>query len=136
MNETPTTRKIPAPLLNPEAAPYFEAVGQGRLLYRFCSACAKAHHPPRTICPYCQSDSTEWKTSAGLATVYSSSLLRRGTPVPYCVAYVTLDEGVTLMTSLEGFGQTTPAVGTRVKVRFVLADGSTPVPIFTPLELT
>ena len=127
-------RKIPAPLVNPEAQPFFQAAGEGRLIYKQCEACGQPHHPPRGICPHCHSDRTEWKTSAGLGAVYSASLLRRGVPVPYCVAYVTLDERVTIMSDLVDFGDETPAVGTRVQVRFVEAEGGTKVPVFGPVS--
>jgi hypothetical protein len=52
------------------------------------------------------------------------------------VAYVTLDEGVTLMSDLLGFGDSTPPVGTRVQVRFVEAEGGAKVPMFGPVEAT
>lgn len=134
MSSETTVRRIPAPLINPEAQPFFQATAEGRLLYKRCEACGQPHHPPRSICPHCHSDRTKWETTAGLGTVYSASMLRRGVPVPYCVAYVTLDEGVTLMTDLMGFGNSTPAVGTRVQVRFVEAEGGAKVPMFGPLE--
>ena len=127
--ETPV-RKIPAPLVNPEVQPFFSAAAEGRLVYKRCEACGEAHHPPRTVCPHCHSDRTEWKTSAGLGQVFSASLLRKGVPVPYCIAYVTLDEGLTVMSDLVDFGDTTPLVGTRVQVRFVEADGGTKSPMF------
>jgi len=130
----PTTRKFAAPLMNPEAQPWFDATAEGRLLYRHCGACGLAHHPPRSICPHCHADGTGWKEASGLGSVYSSSTLRRGTPVPYCIAYVTLDEGVTLMTNLVGFGDATPPVGTRVQVRFVEAEGGAKMPVFGPVE--
>jgi len=136
MKDTETTagRKFPAPLLNPENQPWFDAAAEGRLLYRHCRACGRAHHPPRTMCPHCHSDHTEWKTSGGRGAVYSSSTLRRGVPVPYCIAYVSLDEGVTMMTDLVGFGDETPAIGTRVQVRFVPAEGGARVAVFGPEE--
>jgi hypothetical protein len=136
MNSETPVRKIPAPLVNPEAQPYFQAAAEGRIVYKRCEACGQPHHPPRSICPLCHSDRTKWETSTGLGTVYSASMLRRGVPVPYCVAYVTLDEGVTLMSDLLGFGDSTPPVGTRVQVRFVEAEGGAKVPMFGPVEAT
>ncbi len=127
-------RRIPAPLVNPEAQPFFQAAAEGRLLYKHCVACSQPHHPPRSICPHCHSDRTEWKDSSGQGQVYSASLLRRGVPVPYCVAYVTLDEGVTVMSDLVDFGDSTPPVGTRVQVRFVEAEGGARIPMFGPAE--
>lgn len=135
MSSPSAERKMSAPLINPEAQPWFDATAQGKLLYRHCTACGVAHHPPRSLCPHCRSDQTIWKESAGLGQVFSASLLRRGTPVPYCIAYVQLDEGVALMTNVVGFGDATPPVGTRVRVRFVEADGGAKMPVFEPLEL-
>ncbi len=129
--ETIAQRAFPAPLLNPENQAWFEAAAEERLMYRHCAACSRAHHPPRSICPYCHSDRIAWRVSSGLGTVYSSSTLRRGVTVPYCIAYVTLDEGVTMLTNLLGFGSGTPAIGTRVRVRFVLAEGGAKIPVFS-----
>ena len=134
MSSDKPLRKIPAPLVNPEAQAFFQAAVESRLLYKHCEACGQPHHPPRSICPHCHSDRTEWKASSGLGQVYSASLLRRGVPVPYCVAYVTLDEGVTMMSDLVDFGDSTPAVGTRVQVRFVEAEGGAMIPMFGPAE--
>ena len=134
MSTEAPVRAIPAPLVNPEAKPFFDAAAEGRLLYKHCDACGLPHHPPRSICPHCHSDRTAWKPSAGLGAVYSASMLRKGVPVAYCVAYVTLDEGVTLMSDLLGFGDATPPVGTRVKVLFVQAEGGASVPMFGPVQ--
>ena len=126
-------RKLPAPLMNPEAKPYFDAAAEGRLIYRHCGACGHAHHPPRSICPTCRSLELTWKTASGLGTVYSASTLHRGVPVPYCIAWVSLDEGVTLMTNLVDTGGRTPPVATRVQLRFVEAEGGAQMPVFTPV---
>ncbi|MDB5874502.1 MAG: hypothetical protein JWQ07_3944 [Ramlibacter sp.] len=131
---TPAARKMPAPLMNPEAQPWFDATAQGRLTYKQCGSCGKSHHPPRSICPHCFSDATQWKTSTGLGTVYSCSVLRRGTPVPYCIAYVTLDEGVTMLSNLVDCDFDAVRIGMRVKVRFTEADGGAKMPVFAPAE--
>ena len=134
MSSETSVRKIPAPLVNPEVQAFFQAAAEGRLLYKRCEACGRPHHPPRSICPHCHSDHTQWQASDGRGEVYSASMLRRGVPVPYCVAYVTLDEGVTMMSDLVDFGDATPPVGTRVQVRFVAAEGGAKVPMFGPAE--
>ena len=52
------------------------------------------------IChPLCGSDATEWQPVSGPGTIYSYSVMRRA-EVPYAIAYVTLNEGVTMMTNL------------------------------------
>ncbi len=126
-------RVLPAPLVNPEAKPWFDAAAEGRLLYRRCDACGRPHHPPRSICPHCFSDAVSWRESAGTASVYSSSTLLRGTPTPYCIAWVTLDEGVTLLTNLVDCGVAGAQIGLRVRVRFVAAEGGAKMPVFEPI---
>ena len=51
----------------------------------------------------------------------------------HTLAYVTLDEGPTLLTNLVG-GSGGYAVGQRVRVVFTPSDGGHAVPMFTPTE--
>ena len=85
---------------NSETDSYHEALAAGRLLVKTCRACGKAHHYPRANCPFCFSAETEWREAAGEGRIYSFTRLRsNGGPEPV-LAYVTLDEGPTLMTSI------------------------------------
>src|SRR5919197_4145502 len=110
-------RSIPAPQLSPDTAPFWEAAAQGKLLLKHCGACGQAHYYPRPLCPFCFSDRTEWRAAAGTGAVYSYSVMRRA-EVPYAIAYVTLDEGVTMMTNLVGCNLDAIRIGQRVKVVF------------------
>ena len=124
-------RKIPAPQVTPETKRYWEAAAQGTLLVKHCLACGKVHHYPRSICPYCFSDNTDWRPASGRGTVYSYSVMRRS-PVPYAIAYVTLEEGVTMMTNIVDCDLDKIAIGQSVKLVFKPSDGGPPVPCFTP----
>lgn len=124
-------RKIPAPAVNPENKPFWDAAAQGRLYYKRCNDCGEPHFYPRAICPFCFSDRTEWATSSGAGTIYSYSVLRKGPPVPYTLAYVTLDEGVTMLTNLVDCDFDALAIGQRVKVVFKPAEDGSAVPMFT-----
>jgi uncharacterized OB-fold protein len=53
-------RKYPAPAINPEIKPFFDAAAEGKLALKKCAACGQIHHYPRAICPFCASDLTEW----------------------------------------------------------------------------
>jgi len=128
---TAPARTIPAPPVSPETAPFFEAAAAGRLLIRRCTACGERHHYPRASCPFCGSDRTEWTEASGLGTVYSYSVMRR-VPAPYAIAYVTLDEGVTMMTNIVDCDLDAIRIGQRVRVVFKGTDGGPPVPMFTP----
>jgi hypothetical protein len=124
-------RKIPAPPPNPETKAFWEAASQGKLLIKRCKACGQAHYYPRALCPFCGSDATEWQAAVGSGTVYSYSVMRRA-EVPYAIAYVTLDEGVTMMTNLVDCSLDAIRIGQRVRVVFKPTEGGAPVPMFTP----
>jgi len=124
-------RKILAPEANPETRPFLEAATAGRLLIGTCKACGKPHYYPRALCPFCGSDATEWVAASGRGAVYSYSVMRR-LPVPYALAYVTLDEGVTMMTNIVDCDLDAIRIGQRVKVVFKPTEGGPPVPMFTP----
>jgi len=125
-------RKIPPPAVNAENQPFFEAAAQGRLLIKKCAACGEHHYYPRALCPHCFSERTEWVESRGTGTIYSYSVLRRGVPVPYCIAYVTLDEGVTMLTNIVDCDLDSVRIGQKVKLAFKPSDGGAPVPMFAP----
>ena len=124
-------RKIPAPAVNPENQAFFDAAGQGKLLIKKCTACGEVHHYPRALCPFCGSDRTEWQPASGLGSIYSWSVMRRA-EVPYAIAYVALDEGVTMMTNIVDCDLDGIRIGQHVRVVFKPTEGGPPVPAFTP----
>jgi uncharacterized protein len=131
MSTETVARKIPAPPVNPENRRYFDAAAKGTLLLGRCNECREYHFYPRALCPFCFSDRTEWVPAAGTGTIYSYSTLHRGTPVPYTIAYVTLDEGVTMMTNLVDCDVSKLSISQRVKVVFKEAADGAKVPMFT-----
>ena len=124
-------RKIPAPEANPETRPFWEAAADGRLLIGKCRSCGKPHYYPRAICPLCGSDATELVQASGRGAVYSYSVMRR-VPVPYALAYVTLDEGVTMMTNIVDCDLDAIRIGQRVRLVFKSSEGGPSVPMFMP----
>jgi uncharacterized protein len=124
-------RKISAPQPNPETKAFWEGAAQGRLLIKKCLACQQVHYYPRAICPFCGSDRTEWQQTSGRGSIYSWSVMRRA-EVPYAIAYVTLDEGVTMMTNIVDCDLDGIRIGQRVRVVFKPTEGGPPVPAFTP----
>ena len=125
-------RPLPAPAVNAENRPYFDAAAAGKLVIKYCNACNAHHHYPRAICPHCFSDRTEWRDARGTGTVHTYSVLRRGVPVPYCIAYVTLDEGVSMVTNIVDCDLDAIRIGQKVRVVFKPTEGGPPVPMFTP----
>jgi uncharacterized protein len=131
---------LTAPRQLPEVARFWEGTALGQLLIKRCTACGEVHFYPRDICPHCLSDATEWVQASGTGTVYSFSTMKRPGPegAPYTIAFVTLDEGITLMTNLVDVNPDTLGIGSKVKVVFLPSkakDGTAGamVPVFTPL---
>ena len=123
-------RKIPAPKMNFGDEAYFEAATLGKLLLKYCNDCSQYHHYPRALCPFCFSDQTEWKESKGTGTVYSYSVTRVSGPTPYAIAYVTLDEGVTMLTNIVDCDLDTIRIGQKVLVTFKPSEDGPAIPMF------
>ena len=126
-------RKLPAPAISDETQAYWDAAGKGKLLVRKCTACGQAHHYPRTICPHCFSDRTEWTESGGRGTIYSFSVMRRA-PEPYVMAYVTLAEGPTMMTNIVDCDPKDVFIGMDVEVVFDDVTDEVTLPKFKPVK--
>jgi uncharacterized OB-fold protein len=87
------------PAASPELAPFREAARAGRLVIPVCRACGRSHWYPRGVCPFCFGAEIDWQETAGDGVIYSYSVMRRATP-PYAIAYVTLPEGPSVLTSI------------------------------------
>jgi uncharacterized OB-fold protein len=127
----PSQRTVAAPPVNPETTPFWDAAAAGKLLIKKCATCGEFHYYPRTLCPFCFSDKTEWYTASGRGTIYSYSVTRRA-PVPYAIAYVTLEEGVTMMTNIVDCDLDAIRIGQKVRLVCKPSEGGPPVPMFTP----
>lgn len=119
-------------IMDAATEPYWNAAKQGILRIKRCTACSKVHFYPRALCPYCLSD-TEWIDASGLGTIYSVTVTRKAGPIAYALAYVTLDEGVSMLTNIVDCDLDTLRIGDRVKLCFKPADGENRVPMFTPV---
>jgi len=124
-------RKISAPAVNLETQPFWDAAAEGKLLIKKCTACGEPHFYPRTHCPFCFSDKTEWVEASGQGTVYTYSVMRRAS-IPYAIAYVTLAEGPTMMTNIVDCDLDSIKIGQPVRLVFRPSEGGPPVPMFTP----
>ena len=124
-------RKLSPPAVSAETQAYWDAAARGKLLVKKCTSCGQAHHYPRTICPFCFSDKTEWIEASGKGTIYSFSIMRVAKP-PYAIAYVTLEEGPRLMTNIVDADFDALRIGQKVAVTFVETEPGLPVPFFRP----
>ena len=129
----------PAPAIDPDSAPYWEALNDDRLILKRCGGCGKAHFYPRELCPYCHSDDLTWIDASGRGAIYSFTVCRRpagpafADDVPYIVALVDLAEGPRMMTRIDG-DPSTVAIGQHVTVRFERQSATLVLPFFEIVE--
>lgn len=119
------------PHINLETEPYWLAANEGQLLIKKCESCGEYHFYPRNICPHCGSSDTTWVAASGRGTIYSYSVMRRA-KIPYAIAYVTLEEGVTMMTNIVEADFDNLSVEMPVEVTFGKSENQQSIPVFRP----
>jgi hypothetical protein len=133
VSEQPTARRIPAPIGNPETKPFWDAAREGKLMIGRCGSCRRAHYYPRSICPFCFTEGTTLEQASGKATVYTLSITYRGTPEPYAIGYVELEEGPRILTNFVNAPLESFKIGDPVALVWTPTDeGAPPVPMFGP----
>jgi hypothetical protein len=132
-NELPA----PAPPVNPETKPFWDATAEGRLLLKRCLDCGSVIWYPRAFCPECAGMRTEWFPASGRGHVYSYTVNHRtegayAGAAPLVLAYVELDEGPRVMTNIVGAAEAELDVGLPVEVVFHDTGEGTALPRFRP----
>jgi uncharacterized protein len=130
----------PAPFVNPEVKPFWDATAQGRLLLPRCQDCQAFIWYPRPYCPECASLHIEWVDASGRGTIYSYTINRRGqADLPeyrsagvYVVAYVELDEGPRMLTNIVDCDPDSVRIGQPVEVVFHDTGQGSALPRFRP----
>ena len=129
MTASAKARTYPAVPTTPGSEPFWEGAKAGKLMLKFCTGCKKPHHYPRGVCPYCMSDKLEWKEAKGTGEIYTYSVMRHGDP--YCIAYVTLAEGISMMTNIVDTDFSKVKIGQKVKLVMKPMEGGGALPCFT-----
>jgi len=120
---------------SPAMAAYKEALQQGCFRIQRCDDCNRHVFFPRVLCPHCASEKLTWVDPAGTGTVYSTTVVRRPADKggPYNVVLIDLDEGVRLMSRVEGVAPQDVRIGMRVRVEVATLQGA-PAPVFRPTD--
>lgn len=117
-----------------DTAPFWQALGEGRLALQCCDETNAFQHYPRPVSVRTGRRKLSWREVSGRGKVYSFTVLR--TPVgaraaPICVAIVELEEGVRMLANIEGVAPEALAIGQPVVASLVRAE--TPgYPVFVP----
>ena len=126
--------RLPSPIINSENKPFWDAAQNNQLTLKFCNGCKELHYYPRTICPHCGSEDTVWVESKGLGEIYSYTVMRRGVEVPFAMAYVRLNEGISLLTHLTNCDFDAIQIGQKVRVVFQETQDGVKTHLFEPIK--
>ena len=127
----------PTPPRNQDNAFFWEGVDRGELLIQHCTSCGRLRHPPRPMCPNCQSLEWDTVTASGKGEVFSFIIPHYPQvpffEYPYVVAVIALEEGTRLISNVIDIDPGDVTVGMPVQVRFVNVDGELTLPLFAPV---
>lgn len=114
-------------------AAYQQRLDDGAFMIQRCGDCSRHVFFPRVLCPHCGSVSLEWVAPAGTGTVHAVTTVRRKPEAggDYNVSLIDLDEGVRMMSRVEGGGPV--RIGDRVRARVQVNQGKGIV-LFDPLN--
>lgn len=108
---------------------------KGELAYQRDTTTGTAVFYPRVIAPGTGTDTLEWQVSAGLGTVYATTVVHTRGADPHNVALIDLDEGFRMMSRVEDIAPMEVRIGQRVRVRMHPENGDQPpYPVFVPAE--
>jgi uncharacterized OB-fold protein len=127
-------------------AVYQAHLDRGELAYQWSPEANRAVFYPRLICPFTGNDRLEWRVSAGLGTVYATTVTHPRAGAPYNVALIDCDEGFRLMSRVEGIPPEAVKIGMRVRFRVHRPSADKPegngpgadeppYPVFEPAEI-
>ena len=114
---------------HPEAE-YLEFLRQGRFMIQRSLSSGRHVFYPRVAEPGTGSTDLEWIEASGWGTVHAVTVIHQKPPLPaYNVVLVDLDEGVRMMSRVEGLPADAVRIGMRVRAR-VGAEGDVPLVLF------
>jgi hypothetical protein len=109
-----------APTTTPDTKFFWDGLGDGKLLIQRCTSCRALRHPPRPMCPHCNSLSWDAIEASGRGTVYSF-VMPRHPPWPwfegqtYIVALIELEEGTRILSNLRDVDPAAVTIGMPVE---------------------
>ncbi|NLB30064.1 MAG: DNA-binding protein [Alcaligenaceae bacterium] len=126
------------PILQGAEKHYHDSLKKGCFLIQHCQCCMTHVFYPRMICPHCGSNQLEWIEPTGFGRVYSTTVVKRKEESggDYNVALISLDEGVRLMSRVEGIAPAAVYIDLRVKalIKSIAEQENEVILVFVPVE--
>ena len=127
-----TQRVFPDPPENVEYEEFWTNVNDGKLLLPRCKDTDQFFWYPRKTSPFTLSGNIEWVQASGKGVIYTFSVMRRAEP-EYVIAYVRLDEGITMMTNIVESDPDSLEVGQPVELLMQESENGQKIPVFKPV---
>lgn len=114
----------PLPRITPDNEPFYNALREGRFVLPYCMDCGRPHLPPGPVCPFCFSDSVEWRSASGRGRISTFTVVHKAWfpafvgDIPYNVVQVELDEGPRLTANVVGSPNESLEIGLAVEIVF------------------
>jgi len=126
MNEIEAT--TPRPVMGLYDKPMWESIRAGEMKLQRCAHCSTWLYPPGPSCPKCLSCDLEWTPVSGRGKIVSWVVFHRhylpAYPPPYNALAVRPEEGVTMISNLEGAMPEDGCIGRAVRLVYVtMPDG-------------
>ena len=111
------------------------ALAEGEILLPKCDDCGAYHFFPRVLCPHCHGSAISWMKARGKGRVPTTTVVRRKPERggDYNVCVVELDEGVRMMSRVEGIAPGEVVIDMPVTAFVGEAEG-VPAVLFKPSE--
>jgi uncharacterized OB-fold protein len=127
----------PLPVKSLDAASFWAACDEHRLVMQRCTSCGLLQFYPRALCRHCGGVDLVDEQVSGDGRVASFTICHRAVGerfmdrVPYVLALIDLDEGPRLMSNIVDCPPEEVAIGDRVQVAFEQAAPDVILPVFT-----
>lgn len=125
-----------APSISPDTAFFWNGLRDQKLLVQRCTGCGALRHPPRPMCPKCNSLAWDTLESSGRGSVYSWVMPQHPRfpflEYPYIVVLVELAEGIRLVSNLREVAPGEVRVGMPVQVFYEAFDDDLVLHQFRP----
>lgn len=96
------------PPIKTSNAEYWDGLSKHELRLQCCDDCGTFRFPDAGICPSCLSDRAKWKAVSGRGVLWSWIIMHQqyypafADELPYLVAFIQLEEGPFMMSTLAG----------------------------------
>ena len=126
------------PGISQDNAFFWEGVKARELRIQQCQSCEALQHPPGPVCQHCQSDELSYIVSSGKGSLYTFVVMHYPEVPPFeypnPIGLVELEEGVRMVTGLEGFANGELAIGTEVELGFNDFEGELTLTMFRKVD--